>query len=304
MTPMLTLTNAVLRITAGFVFMILAVAGMGGCGRPSGKALAVVNGHAITEQDVAARFEKLNPSLRKALANDRRRLLEEMVLEVLLFQEARRRGMEQDVQVRELLREARKQIMIGRLLEIEGRERAEATDQAIAEFYEANKAQFTQPEQWRASQILCTSEEQAKAAMDRLGRGEPFEKVAAEMSQDPSKNRGGDIGSFGKGQLIPEFEEACMQLQVGQTSGIVKTSLGYHLIRLVDHQPAQQRGLSDVKEQIAQELKGRESRSRVDQFISRLRKKAQVFIRDDASRTERTATTTDTEAPAAVPNQP
>ena len=261
------------------------MAGGAGCGRqPGGKALAVVNGQPITEQDVTERLAKLSPAYRQALGNDRHRLLEEMVLEVLLLQEASRRGLDRDQEVRRLLLEARKQIMIGRLLEREAREKTQVADQEIAEFYEANKEQFAQPERWRASQILVNTEEQAKQAMDRLGKGEPFEKVATEISQDPSKKRGGDIGFFSKGQLIPEFEEACMQLKVGQTSGIVKTSLGYHVIRLSDHQPAQQRGLSDVKEQIAQELKSRRERSRVDQFVSTIRKQAQVFIRDDSAR--------------------
>ena len=254
-----------------------------GCGQQAGKALAVVNGQAITEQDVNARMAKLTPAYRQALGHDRRRLLEEMVLEALLLQEARRRGIDRDPQVQQLLREAKRQIMISRLLEREGRQQAEVTDQAIAAYYEANKAQFVQPERWRASHILVSTEKEARAVIDRLGRGESFEALAAELSQDPSKTRGGDIGYFSRGQLIPEFEAACTQLTVGQTSGVVKSSLGYQVIRLTDHQPMQQRGLMDVKDLIAQELRSQQERARVDRFISQLRQQAHVFIRDDAS---------------------
>ena len=88
------------------------MAGGAGCGRqPGGKALAVVNGQPITEQDVTERLAKLSPAYRQALGNDRHRLLEEMVLEVLLLQEASRRGLDRDQEVRRLLLEARKQII-------------------------------------------------------------------------------------------------------------------------------------------------------------------------------------------------
>ncbi len=253
-----------------------------GCGR-GGKALAVVNGESITEQDVTARLQKLSPAYRQAIGSDRRRLVEEMVLETLLYQEARKRGVDRDPQAQELLSEAKKQIMIGRLLEQQSRQNGAASDQEIAAYYEANKAQFMQPERWRASHILVTTEDAAKTVIERLGKGETFEALAAELSQDPSKARGGDIGFFSRGQLIPEFEATCAQLKVGQTSGMVKSPLGYHVIRLTDHQPAQQRALADVKEQIAREIQSQHQRARVDQFVSQLRKQAHVFIRDDAA---------------------
>ncbi len=270
------------RVAGGLLGALLLAAV--GCSGAGGKTLAVVNGDVITDTEVSRRMEKLPASYRQALGSDRRRLLEEMVLETLLFQEARKRGLDRDPQVRELLVEAKRQIMIGRLMEQEGQRQGSVTDQEIAAYYEQNKAQYAQPERWRVSQILVPTEPQAKEVLERLGKGEPFDKVAQAVSQDPSKSKGGDLGYFSRGQLIPEFEEAVFQLKTGQTSGIVKTSLGYHVIYLADHQPAQQRGLSDVKEQIAQDLQSRRGRSRTDRFISELRKQAHVFIRDDELR--------------------
>lgn len=275
-----------------------------GCSGGGGKTLAVVNGDVITEQDVSHRMTKLPASYRQALGGDRHRLLEEMVMETLLFQEARKRGLDRDPQVRELLVEAKRQIMIGRLMEQEGQRQGAVTDQDIAAYYEQNKAQFSQPERWRASQILVPTEAQAKQVLERLGKGESFDTVAQEVSQDPSKTKGGDLGYFSRGQLIPEFEEAVFQLRVGQTSGIVKTSLGYHVIYLVDHQPAQQRGLGDVKEQVAQDLQSRRQRSHADRFINELRKQAHVFIREDEARAKPAATPDRHDAPASVPATP
>lgn len=277
----------------------LGLLSVAGCGKD--QVLAVVNGQAITESDVSHRMAKLPASYRQALSGNRRRLLEEMVLEALLFQEARKRGLDRDSQVRELLTEAKRQIMVGRLLELEGQRQDQVTDQEIAEYYDQNKAQFAQPERWRASQILVPTEAEAKAVLDRLGRGESFGSVAEAVSQDPTKSKGGDLGYFSRGQLIPEFEEAAVQLQVGQTSGVVKTSLGYHVVMLADHQSAQQRGLGDVREQIAQELKSRRARSTSDRFVGELRKQAHVLIRDDESQA---AAPRRPEAPEAAPAVP
>lgn len=273
----------------------LIVCAMAGCGRSGGKPLAVVNGQVITEQDVAARLAKLTPAYRQALGHDRRRLLEEMVVETLLVQEARKRGLERDPQVRQLARDAQKQILIGRLLEREGRDKVQVADQEIAAYYDAHQDQFVEPERWRASQILVTTEPAAKGVVERLGKGESFERLAADLSQDPSKSRGGDIGYFTRGQLIPEFEAACLQLAVGQTSGVVKSSLGYHVIRMTDHRPGAQRGLGDVREQVAQSIRSQRERGLVEQYLSVLRKQAQVFLRDDA------AGSTPRESPSAEP---
>lgn len=277
----------------------LCLLGAAGCGRDT--VLAVVNGQSITESDVSQRMAKMPASYRQALSGNRRRLLEEMVLETMLFQEARKRGLDRDVQVRELLSEAKRQIMVGRLLELEGQRQAQVTDQDITEYYEQNKAQFAQPERWRARQILVPTEAQAKDVLDRLGKGEPFEKVAEAVSQDPTKSKGGDLGYFNRGQLIPEFEEAARALQVGQTSGVIKTSLGYHVILLTDHQAAQQRGLNDVREQIVQELKSRHARAKSDRFVAELRKQAHVFIRDDEARA---GAPNRAETPEATPTAP
>lgn len=292
---------------ASLVTLVLAGLFLTGCGGRGGKTVAVVNGQVITDADVARRMAKLPASYRQALGGNQRRLLEEMVLETLLFQEARKRGLDRDPLVQELLTEAKRQIMIGRLMEQEGQREGPVGDQEVAEYYNQHKAEFAQPERWRVSQILLPTEVQAKEALDRLGRGESFGAVAQELSQDPSKTKGGDLGYFSRGQLIQEFEEAVFQLKVGQTSGVVKTSLGYHVIYLADHQPPQQRGLGDVREQIVQDLQSRRGRSRVDQFVGQLRRQAHVFIRDDTAQTS-APVSTDQDAgedqPQAVPDAP
>ena len=78
------------------------------------------------------------------------------------------------------------------------------------------------------------TEEEAQAVMQRLERGEKFTNIAKEMSLCPSGNDGGDLGTFGRGKMAKEFEEAAFALQKGQISPIVKTKFGYHILRRLE----------------------------------------------------------------------
>jgi parvulin-like peptidyl-prolyl isomerase len=81
---------------------------------------------------------------------------------------------------------------------------------------------------------LVKTESDAKVVVDRLNRGEKFSKVAGEISLCPSRKRGGDLGTFGRGRMVKEFEQAAFALQKGQVSPIVKTQFGYHVIKRLE----------------------------------------------------------------------
>lgn len=142
----------------------------------------------------------------------------------------------------------------------------------IAKIYQEKGEVYNRPERVRARHILRTvargaSEEDVArvrgeivAASERIAKGEPFEQVAAEVSQDPgSQNRGGDLGFFARGQMVKEFEDAAFGLTPGQMSGPVKTEFGFHLIELEERQEALTRPLESVREEIAKELLLREA---------------------------------------------
>ena len=82
--------------------------------------------------------------------------------------------------------------------------------------------------------ILVKTEKEAQAAVERLQKGEKFANVAKEISLCPSGKRGGDLGTFGRGKMVREFEQAAFTLQKGQVSPIVKTKFGYHIIRRLE----------------------------------------------------------------------
>jgi parvulin-like peptidyl-prolyl isomerase len=86
----------------------------------------------------------------------------------------------------------------------------------------------------RCAHILVKTEEAAKAILARLNAGESFSKLAMELSQCPSGKKGGDLGTFGRGQMVRPFELAAFALQKGQISGIIKTQFGYHIIKRLE----------------------------------------------------------------------
>ena len=86
----------------------------------------------------------------------------------------------------------------------------------------------------RCAHILVKNETTAKEVLDKLAKGESFSKLALEYSLDGTKKQGGDLGYFGHGTMVREFEKAAFALEKGQTSGIVKTEFGYHIIRRLE----------------------------------------------------------------------
>ncbi len=86
----------------------------------------------------------------------------------------------------------------------------------------------------RCAHILVAKESTAKEVLDKLSKGEGFGRLAEQYSTDGTRKHGGDLGFFGHGMMVREFEKAAFELQKGQTSGIVKTQFGYHIIKRLD----------------------------------------------------------------------
>ena len=90
------------------------------------------------------------------------------------------------------------------------------------------------PNKVHCAHILVKTEKEVNAILERLKKGEKFTNIAKQVSICPSKKRGGDLGFFGRGQMVKEFEKAAFALQKGQISWIVKTQFGYHIIKRLE----------------------------------------------------------------------
>ena len=88
--------------------------------------------------------------------------------------------------------------------------------------------------QVKASHILVKTETEAKKILEELKKGASFAKLAQQKSECPSKKRGGDLGWFGRGKMVPEFEKAAFSLKKGELSNVVKTQFGFHIIKVED----------------------------------------------------------------------
>ena len=147
---------------------------------------------------------------------------------------------------------------------------------------------FKQPGQIHASHILVKVEptaakkEKAKARKriqkieKKLKKGEDFGVLAKKYSEGPSATKGGDLGFFGRGQMVKPFEEAAFALSPGKVSGIVETKFGYHLIKVTDKKPATAIAFDKVKDKLKNDLKQKSIREKVDKYVKQLKDKAKV----------------------------
>ena len=198
---------------------------------------------------------------------------------------------DQQTSLETLKLDTRTQMAVSKMLEIEIMPTISVTDKDVQTFYEDNKSRFNEPEAVRASHILIrfpenaddAAKKQAKARAEevlaKLNAGGDFAALAKEYSQDASSAaKGGDLGFFPRLQTVPEFETVAFSLQPGQTSGLVETKFGYHIIRVAEHRAASLVPLSEASQQIQQLLRQQQQQKGADAFVDRLKAKAKIDI--------------------------
>ena len=155
-------------------------------------------------------------------------------------------------------------------------------------YYDGNLESFKKPEQVRASHILIKVDQgadEAKKAEARtkieslqakLKNGEDFGAVAKEYSEGPSGPKGGDLGFFGRGQMVKPFEETAFSMKPGQVSGMVETRFGYHLIMVTERTPESTLSYEEVKDRLEQYLKQQKVQEEIAAYVETLKGKAKI----------------------------
>lgn len=154
--------------------------------------------------------------------------------------------------------------LIGQLMESA---EAGVTDAALRSRYLAERDRFRSPESFCARHILVADVELAEEILAQLAAGDEFADLAAEHGTDGTSTRGGDLGCFGRGAMVADFEQAVLEAEVGVPSGPVETQFGYHVLLVYDHTPARTPAFEEVEEQVRDLAVGYAAEAAIDGII-------------------------------------
>jgi len=213
---------------------------------------------------------------------DKSMVLDQVISEKLLIQEAKNMGLEKDNDVLEQIEKMTEQILVQALLQREILDKVDVNDEEVSEYYEQNKDSFTEKEQIHLYNILLESEEEAQDILEQLKTGGDFIEIAKEKSTGPSAAQGGDLGYLSKGSLIPEIEDEVFTLEVGGLSGVVKTDFGFHILKITEKKPETVKALEEVKEDIIQTLLPTKQKEAFDNLLEELKGKVEIEINEEA----------------------
>jgi len=221
------------------------------------KVLAKVDGQPITEKDVASASASLAAQLAQLPEEARKRaVLDRLVDMRIVANGAAKAGLDQSDAFKARLDQVRTQLLVAEF--VKAKVEPSVTEEAIKARYEKDAKSFDPPEEIHARHILVKEEADAKAIIAELAKGADFAKIAGEKSEDPgSGSQGGDLGFFGPGEMVPEFETAAKALKPGEvTKEPVKSQFGWHVIKLEEKRKQPLPALDEVRDQVKQALVG------------------------------------------------
>lgn len=260
---------------------ILALAAFGTNSNPSfaqdDKVVAKVNGNTITEADMRFANAEIGAQLGDIPENVKRRALAEYLIDNALFAEAAIAAkIAADPAFEEQMQYVRRRLLREQYFE---KQLKGAISEADAKkIYDQRVAQLKSEDEVAARHILVDTEEKAKEILAKIKAGGDFAALAKENSTDTgSKEQGGFLGYFGRGQMVPEFEKAAFTMIKGQVSEPVKTNFGWHVIKLEDRRRKPPPSFDEVKETILNSL----AVLKAQEVVAALRKKANVEYVDD-----------------------
>ena len=214
------------------------------------KTIAVVNGNEIKESDLQALTKNLGQNAAYFQgAEGRKKLVDELIMHELMYTDAVEKNLDNDEEFVEVMNNMKKSMLQQYNLRKMFNE-ITISDEELKGYYEKHKEDFVTDEMVKASHILVDSEEKANEILKSINDGLSFEDAAQEFSSCPSKQSGGSLGQFGRGQMVPEFEEAVFSMQVGDVSEPVKTQFGYHIIKLTEYTPKENASFEDVIQEV------------------------------------------------------
>lgn len=240
------------------------------------KAVATVNGRQITEAELKYAESEIGSDLGSLPEATKRRVLVEYLIENHLFADAADgqklgQGAGFDQRMAYWRRRALRDTFFDTSV------RASVSEADARRLYDAQVGQAKGEEEIRASHILVESQDRAKEVFERIAHGADFGQMARQYSKDPgTKDMGGSLGYFGRGQMVPQFETAAFKLKKGEVSEPVQSQFGWHLIRLDDRRQKSAPPFDEVKARIIASM----MHQKAQEIAADLRGKARVEYLD------------------------
>jgi peptidyl-prolyl cis-trans isomerase SurA len=188
-------------------------------------------------------------------------------------------------------KEIRSQMVRMRLLRMEVKDKIIVTDSEIGEYYNQHRQEYEGKESVRMKQLLLKFPPEADKTVkmklksnalrlrELIIKGESFDELAAQYSQGPAAAQGGDVGFIEKGTIIPEVEAVAFSLPVEQVSDVIESSLGFHIIKVIDKKGAGLKPIAVVREEIKAKLEDEKLDKKYEEWMSSVRAKAHVEIK-------------------------
>ena len=275
-----------MQITTKLLSVLLVTATLA-----SAQTLVTVNGQAITQEEVdnelmnatQGRFNQVPAEKR---AEFRQQVLQQLIGKELIFDDAKKSGVLNSKEYKEeykKLEERMKKELAIQVWQKKLLDSLKISEKELKDYYNKNKEEFNEKETVHARHILVKTEEEAKEIIAELKSlsGEKlktkFIELAKEKSTGPSGPKGGDLGYFAQGQMVPAFNDKAFSMKEGSvTTAPVKTQFGYHVIYLEDKKAAVLRKFDEVKSFIEQRLKMEEFKTAMKDKMDALQKKATI----------------------------
>lgn len=217
------------------------------------KVVARVEGKDITEEDVLRFLEEIGPQVAMQFQSPdgMQQIVNEMVNQELLLLDAKENKIDEDEEFVKVMETTKENLLKGYAFSKVIRDEIVTTEEAEI-YFETFKKDF-EKETVNASHILVETEEKANEILQLLNEGKDFKELAMEYSSCPSRDQGGELGEFGRGAMVPEFENAAFAMGAGEISQPVKTDFGYHIIKLNSKTEAGDTKFEDVAAEVRSE---------------------------------------------------
>ncbi len=235
--------------------------------------LATVQGNPVTKSEVDEMVAALTRQRGQNFdtPQGREMVLNQLINKKLLLLDAAKNLYEHNAEFKAELKRVKEDMLANFAVE-KALEKVSVSDEDVKAFYEEHKDTFVEGEKVNASHILVDSEEKANEILLQIQNDEiSFEDAAVKNSSCPSSQQGGSLGDFTRGQMVPEFDEACFEMEIGEIRGPVKTQFGYHLIKLNNKIPSQPMEFEAVKPELKQRLLSEKQHQAYESKINQLK---------------------------------